>query len=104
MAFGWCYDVQAKPVLFLLPCRLFCCAEVGLLESAQLLLERGTSVAAADAHGLTALMFATRLEHGVAAPCVRLLLSHGASAVVNAQVSGAWGHGVTGRRARARTV
>lgn len=77
----------------------------GLLESAELLLERGADAAAANAHGLTLLMFASHLpvEKGAAA-LVRLLLRHGAGAVVNLQVGRAWqaaeGNGVQHMRAK----
>lgn len=58
-----------------------------MLESAELLLERGADAAAVNSHGLSLLMFASHLpvEKGAAA-LVRLLLRHGAGAVVNMQV------------------
>lgn len=84
------------------PRRLLCCVEGGLLESAELLLERGANAAAVNAHGLSALMFASHLKAGAAA-MVRLLLRHGAGAVVNAQV-GPQGGGLVMRKAAEGTA
>lgn len=76
-----------------------------MLESAELLLERGADAAAVNSHGLSLLMFASHLpvEKGAAA-LVRLLLRHGAGAVSTCRWGEQGGGGVVCKAAEGKGV